>query len=127
MIGAHGISFITGVLYRSPRSNILDFFDCLDNTVSQHLPECDKIVILGDLNIDLLLDNLNASYFQNFLEPYDLIQLVDEPTRIIETSQTLLEVIIISATENAPISEVTNMHNVFDHCAISCKILMKTS
>ncbi|KAG5862906.1 hypothetical protein JTB14_005394 [Gonioctena quinquepunctata] len=109
-IRAHVKCFITGVLYRPPRSDILDFFDCLDYTISQLLPECDKIVILGDLNIYLLKDNLNESYFQNFLESYDLIQLVDEPTRISETSQTLLDVIITSATEN--VCGVPNLHNV---------------
>ncbi|KAG5871822.1 hypothetical protein JTB14_033036 [Gonioctena quinquepunctata] len=41
-IRADGKCFITGVLYRPPKSNILDFFGCLDNTVSQLLPECDK-------------------------------------------------------------------------------------
>ena len=53
-------------------------------------------MILGDFNYDLLNQSVthNPDNFLEILNLYQLHQLINEPTRITETSKTLIDVVI---------------------------------
>ena len=53
-----------------------------------------EIVILGDFNYDLLNQSVthNPDNFLEILNLYQSHQLINEPTRITETSKTLIDV-----------------------------------
>ena len=73
-----------------------------------------EIVILGDLNCDLIADQIQHHTRQmiNFAGVYQLSQLINEPTRITETSATLIDHIYTSHPDRIVSSGVV-------HCGIS--------
>lgn len=117
-----GTRYAIGVLYRPPKSNVLDAFDALENSLSMVLPNCDTILMTGDLNINLLGDNQSVSHFYNFIESFNLSQIIKEPTRYTNTTQTLIDIIITSDNECINEGRVINLHDVSDHCALACNI-----
>nr|CAH7755017.1 unnamed protein product [Callosobruchus chinensis] len=75
-------------MYRPPHGNVLDGIECLDDLLPGVVTEYDNIIILGDLNINFLIqDNKVSQCFKS----YGLTQIIVEPTRITETSITLLD------------------------------------
>lgn len=125
-IVACGKRYVLGVLYRPPSANVLEMFNQLENSLYEILPHSDTILITGDLNIDLLSTRQSEinkiHHFNNFLESYDLSQLIKDPTRITPTSQTLLDVIITSDTEWISEGSVIKIHGISDHCATVCEL-----
>lgn len=117
-----GNRYAIGVLYRPPTSNILQSFDALENAMSVVLPECDTVLFAGDLNINLLNDSPGVNHFHNFIESYDLHQLITEPTRFTATTQTLIDVIITSDNLCVNSGKVVNLHGISDHCVTICDI-----
>ena len=52
-----------------------------------------RIYVLGDLNINLLAQNASiCKKLQEIMELYQLTQIINDPTRITESSRTLLDV-----------------------------------
>lgn len=112
----NGKKYVIGVLYRPPTANILHFFDELDKAMSETLPFGENIIIMGDFNINLLNYNNSVSFLNDFLEAHDLKQLVNEPTRVTNSSQSLLDLLMVSKTECVEYVNVINA-NVSDHHA----------
>lgn len=67
---------------------------------------------IGDVNIDLLHVTPNFVSLQNFLESHDFYQLIDEPTRITNTSQTLNDQLITSDKEEVSNIAVDQVDNI---------------
>nr|CAI5843558.1 unnamed protein product [Callosobruchus analis] len=114
--------YAIGVLYRPPKGNIIDCFECLDGILSQLISDCNGIIMIGDLNINMLSWDRCADYLKRFLDIYSLTQIVSEPTRITPTSQSLLDLIICSNPEMISDCRVLNLHSSFDHCVVSCSL-----
>ena len=57
-----------------------------------------ELIVMGDFNIDLKL-NPNKKW-QNLIELFDLSQLVNDPTRVTETSSTIIDHIYTTHQEN---------------------------
>ena len=85
-------------MYRPPNSTVRwneQFEDCLEKV----LQEEKEIYLLGDINRDLLNDQVHKSW-ADYMEPFGLAQLVREPTRITSDSRTLIDHIYCSCPEN---------------------------
>ena len=53
---------------------------------------CQRIIIIADdLNIDLLTSNSISGAYTDFLPDYHLVQHASEPTRITDSSATLID------------------------------------
>ena len=91
---------ILGVGYRPPRDNM--FYAKLEEVLSS----CTNFVkqecyILGDFNTDVLAErNVLKNDFENFLRIFDLKQVITEPTRITDTSETAIDLICTYDVEN---------------------------
>ncbi|KAK9732399.1 hypothetical protein QE152_g12815 [Popillia japonica] len=118
-------------IYRSPNSDLNDFFtkfDYLLNLISQN-----RIIALiaGDFNIDLMSGNNNSNKFVNILESYGAYTTFREPTRISKTTQTCLDNIIIinnSKNSNFSINSTTTIATGYsDHMALLLAIIFKTN
>ena len=90
-------SFFICTVYRPPNTSI----NCLDNELSIRLVEAlsfnKPIFILGDLNCNML--NANDPLCQTlttFCLAFNLSQLVHQPTRVTETSKSLLDILLVS-------------------------------
>ena len=93
--------YIIGVIYRHPGGTVdclTDFSDQLKETMSKINTEKTKCIIAGDLNIDgLKIENSNPTkyFFNNILEE-NFIPSITLPTRITETSVTLIDHLLIN-------------------------------
>ena len=87
--------------YRPPNSNH-EVLKLIENLIKNLDNEEKEIVILGDFNYDLLNRSVthNSDNFLEILNLYQLHQLINEPTRITETSKTLIDVVITNKPEN---------------------------
>ena len=83
---------IISVIYRPPNININPFLDFIDDFISK--ASTNKIMyLLGDFNINLLNNdchNININFI-NRLSTHNFFPLVHLPTRITETSATLID------------------------------------
>lgn len=113
------VSVLIAIVYRPPHNNIANCIEIFDNILSRIVPIYDKIIVTGDVNIDLL--NLSNPLSQCF-NAYGFSQVVNEPTRITQHSVTLLDPIFISDTELFCNSGTLNADTISDHRLIFCNL-----
>ena len=85
---------VLGVLYRSPSFNSISEFDgCLSDIVHTLKRENKDIILMGDLNVNLLSTdkNNNVSAFLDSMISKGLFPKITVPTRISNTSATLID------------------------------------
>ena len=113
---SHARHLLICCVYRPPSalSSWMDVFYCLANYVISESTSC---VILGDVNIDLLVDPHAAD---DLYTTFGLVQHIQEPTRITASTATLLDHIYTSSLQNVS-SKVIELH-IADHRAMSCTI-----
>jgi hypothetical protein len=86
----HQKSLFVSYVYRSPEQ-LCEWYDTFERQLEKLDAISDNIIIMGDLNIDYMnLDNVNPSW-KDIVKAYNLQQVVDVPTRITHTSQTLID------------------------------------
>lgn len=107
------------VFYRPPSLNFNSIIPDFDNIFSWLYPTADEIFCLGDFNVNLLnLHNPLCSLFEN----YNLVQIIDQPTRISRTASTLLDAIFVTNTELICDHGVISADNISDHKITYCNI-----
>ena len=93
---------LVGILYRPPNSN--GFLKKLNAAISKTKNfDNQEVFILEDLNIDLTGSVRNSNgikRYKEFCSLHGLEQLIQEPTRITEKSETLLDHIISNSAQN---------------------------
>jgi hypothetical protein len=104
-------------LYRAPFGNFGSFLLKL-NTILQSLytPKL-HFIICGDININYLNESENKNQMDNLLPSYNLISIINFPTRVQNTSATATDNIFIdvSQLENYTVTSIIN--NRSDHDA----------
>ncbi len=83
--------FLVSTWYRPPNSNV-DKFNYFETFIDMLDAENVEYYVLGDLNCDLGSPDLdsNSRSLIGITELYGLHQLINEPTRITETSSTMM-------------------------------------
>ena len=99
--------FIISTKYTLPSATV-DIFTKIESLLSNVEDNEDKkIYLLGDLNCNLLdTTNFAAKKLDSIMEIYQLIQVIDKPTRLTESSASLLDVCITSAPNKIMCSDV---------------------
>lgn len=113
--------FLITSIYRPPNSRV-DFMDNLENYLNE-LDEQDKeLIITGDLNCDLSTPDLQ-SHSRRLMDIFRLLQLkqlIVDPTRITENTETLLDIIATNRPEKVKDSGVIHL-GISDHSLVySC-------
>ena len=74
-------------------------------------------ILVGDFNVNML--DLNAYstklLIDSFMDPFSLTQLIDKPTRVTDTSKTLIDLIFVNKPQNALFSSCCDAPGVSDH------------
>lgn len=117
-------SFCFGVFYRPPHTNVGDFMSDVDDIVSSLSTTTDEILITGDFNINLF--NLNNPLTTSF-ESYNLFQVINEPTRITNTTSTLLDPIFVSNPELVLSQGTISVDTFSDHRMVFCNLRIEKS
>ncbi len=87
-------NIILGCTYRHPHSaNIDDFSNYMKTCLEKLSKENKEIYISGDFNIDLLKYDTNMKYqeFYNQMTTYGLLPQILQPSRITETTSTIID------------------------------------
>lgn len=93
------------VVYRSGVLGVSDFFEILNDWVPRNIDENEHVLVAGDFNIDFSDgNNYEVNHVNRFLCHVGLKQLVEEPTRITLTSNTLIDYVLADFTVMAEVS-----------------------
>lgn len=81
---------VLGTVYRNP-ALLVEYWDRLNHNIADVVDEygSNNVIIVGDLNEDLLNDRLR--HLKNTISRFAFHQLIHEPTRITESTATLLD------------------------------------
>lgn len=116
--------FLICTVYRPPNVSS-EWIDLLEEELSIAQTTGLELIMMGDINIDYASCTNNK--WQNLVELFDLTQLVTEPTRITQSTSTIIDHIYTSNPEN--VSECfVPYYSLSDHFPVcftrkvSCKI-----
>ena len=115
---------LVSCVYQPPRDHRV-FMTKFENIVNEITSKRQNVVILGDLNIDMLEENQSSApirnLFNNILYAQNLHNAIQEPTRITETSKTLIDHIIIPNPCKHKINNARSIDPaISDHHLIYC-------
>ena len=102
-------SFLVCNTYRPPDTPTSCFENLAKSFIDALLVDLD-IIILGDLNCNLLASSPEAKSLREFISTFNLNQLVKKPTRITETTISLIDVIM---TTNKNIVSLCDHHLIY--------------
>ena len=112
-------SFIMIVAYRPSSRTPLDPFmsNFLDEVLDKS-SDIDDIVIMGDFNLNQLEPDNMTRRMDDICQTYNLHQLIDVPTRITDSTATLIDLIYVSDPSSIIQSDVIPL-GISDHFGIS--------
>lgn len=117
-------SIIICVTYRPPDTPLGCFEDLLKPNYVQALTLNKQILVLGDLNCNMLENGQEWRALTNVSTELNLTQIIKTPTRITATSQTLIDVILVSSTTLVLESGVINT-SISDHLPVYVLLKLK--
>jgi hypothetical protein len=110
------IKIVIVCIYRSPESDIEVFLNKLEIVIKRIQNHNKRLIMCGDWNVNFCQNNSNLFKLLSVLERYNLINRITTPTRITNTSCTLIDVIITQAS-NWDIKVVNKEIGFSDHTA----------
>lgn len=113
-----GIHIAIGTAYRPEDVNRGEAIDALTESVTA-FSYCNHTFLLTDFNTDLMKpESYDAKRIESFLYQLGLSQLVREPTRITDTSRTLLDLVITDAPNKVKNINVLHNSQISDHALV---------
>ena len=111
------------VIYRHPWNNYSVFLETLDANMQKLNRQGVKALVFGDINIDLNSDKnlFPLTDYTHILRSNAFISLIDKPTRVTRTSQTVIDHILTNDCESILTPGVLT-YNIADHYPIFCTI-----
>ena len=106
--------FLVCTIYRPP-SATSEWIDLFEEELSIAQTTDLEIILMGDFNLDFDM-NLNKKWC-NLIELFDLSQLVTQPTRVTESSSTIIDLIYTTHPENI-IESFVPSYSISDHFPI---------
>ena len=110
----HAKPFLVCTVYRPP-SALNDWIDLFEEEISIAQTTGMEDIIMGDLNIDMKIPG-NCKW-KNLINLFDLTQLIQEPTRVTETSATIIDHVYTSHPGNVVNCIVSDL-SLSDHFPI---------
>ena len=120
-------SIVLCVAYRPDYCPVSSFVDDFMDKYSQALTLGKNIIVAADLNCDMLKPRSpEAVALQDLCDSVNLTQLIKEPTRVTETSSTLIDVIMTSSIDLVERTDVLKSH-ISDHYLVYAFLKLKIS
>lgn len=117
------LKLIFGVLYRPPGTDYKAFLDYLEDSISLSSALSQSVFFCGDFNIDYLKLDGSTTFLCDFIDSVGFTHLIGQPTRVTETSMTLIDQMYTNDCSLVRASGVVDCH-VSDHDLIFCDILV---
>lgn len=103
------------LVYHSPSGSDIGFIDFLDETCNNDMLN-GNVIIMGDFNIDMKVNNYCQNKLIRVMNSAGLKQLVNEPTRIVSTSQTIIDLIFTNTDVEV---KVKHEPKITDHSIVA--------
>ena len=101
-------------IYRHPSSNITHFNESLNHCLKK-LNNNNMLLVAGDINIDLLKNNMPASQeYLNTMLSYNLIPSIIIPTRVTDRSSTIIDHIFVRLPKSQINNKITSGNIISD-------------
>lgn len=125
-LNCNNIKVAVGVIYKSPLISYTQY-EVLTDVLAPIITGYEHHIIMGDYNINQLQpDSCACKFFKDHvLEPFDLTQIITEPTRITDKTSTLIDLILVSLPDNVKVSGVVDIPAIADHCLTFCCYAIK--
>ena len=121
----NGDHCLVSSMYRPPNGNAQSFLGCDNSILCQMKKENPKVIIIGlDHNLDLLKStqhSLTNEFVQSNLD-FGLIPTITRPTRITQSSATLIDNIIVSQNLCGSFISSVLINDISDHLPTACVI-----
>ena len=120
---------IVGNVYRSPSRKAETFNSLLDSVLYKINRHCKKhIIIAGDFNMDLIKYESTEEFQDliNIMANHGFVQIISRPTRITDTSATLLDHVYTNNVEKTISSNVITL-DLSDHLGTLTKISLDSN
>ena len=108
---------IIGTIYRPPAGSIENFFESIGNILSRTDSNVSRIVIGGDMNIDLKNNSNSAVTFLNTMLSSSLIPTINKASRETSVTSTLIDNIFPTTDEHIKMSGLF-LTDISDHYPI---------
>ena len=94
----HNRSLVIGCVYRPPtHDKIKEDLEALEQSIQKFLSEGKQLILCGDLNCDILRPTLpHVRQLLSLINNLGLHQCVREPTRITNSSSTLIDIVLVT-------------------------------
>ena len=118
LFSSYRVKYIIGVIYRQPHNNGTMFLEKLEETLYAINEVSTNCCILGDISIDLLnpQDSLTIEY-TNILNRNTFTSQISKPTRITNTSSTIIDHILINNCNVSVMSGILEFQ-ITDHLPV---------
>ena len=120
----HLKSVIVCIVYRPPDSAISCLTDELMPSYTHALSLKKSIILTGDLNCDLMSDNPRGDALRSFCVAVNATQLIKDPTRVTNSSSTLIDIVLSSDPGLVKDSGVLDM-TISDHFLVYAVLDLK--
>ena len=121
---------IVGNVYRSPSRNPEKFNSLLENVLQKLQRHVKKkfLYLVGDFNQDLIKydSDKNSQNLVDITSSHGLVQLVSRPTRITDSSATLIDHVYTNNIENVISCNIITL-DLSDHLAIHTKVSLDSN
>ena len=109
---------LIATVYRPPNTS-MDIFEKIEILMQNLDQENKEVIILGDFNCDLLSSTTSnhTRKFLDLIEVFQFDQIITQPTRITQNSETLIDVALTNSPENIANSGVLHV-GISDHSLI---------
>ena len=117
-------SIIIASIYRPPSSNV-HYYECILEDIGKAYSTGSELILMGDFNYDVFSDkSFVIDKIRHISSFFALEQIISEPSGVVETSSTLIDLIFVSNSLKVISSEVINI-SLSDHCAVFAIIDLK--
>lgn len=116
--------YVMGI-YRPPKSKLDESLDILSRMIDETKIENHRIIIMGDINVDILQPNKNSRYLNETLASYNIERLPIPATRITPNSTSSIDCICTNLDNEMLRAQVIHA-GISDHSAQLCTLLTHT-
>ena len=118
LINDQGKNIIVGLIYRPPSNSLETFFEDLDAYTHSLSLENKHVYLMGDFNINLYSSaQAHEQKLNNILSSYALYPHINKPTRITNTTSSLIDNIFSNNLSNETLNGIL-FYDISDHLPI---------
>jgi hypothetical protein len=101
-----------GIIYRPPSVSYTEL-SCIENQLENLVPQVDHMIIAGDFNVDYSKQvTLGYKFLKQTLDPYNVTQIINLPTRTTSNTSTIIDHIYVSHSLVSPEVYVEDMSQI---------------